>query len=68
MYVKPTDLGPIYKEPILAQVYITAVESYDELLNFKEVMRLLKSHDPISNLDNYAFSTLAMNIYIHNRL
>ena len=31
--VKPTDLGPIYKEPVLAEAYITAVESSDEFMN-----------------------------------
>ena len=35
MYLKPTDLGPHYKEPVLAEVYLSAVDSPDELFSWK---------------------------------
>ena len=35
MYLKPTDLGPLYKEPILAQVYTVVMENSEDWLNYK---------------------------------
>ena len=62
MFLKPTDLGPIYKEPILAQVYTAVMENPKDYIG----VHVLIEERPIALHDD--FDALAMNTYLHNKL
>ena len=64
MYLKPTDLGPHYKEPVLAEVYLSAVDSPDELLSWNNT----PSPKWLDGFDHDALGSRVLNIYIHDRL
>ena len=63
MYLKPTDMGPHYKEPVLAEVYLSAVDSPDEIFSWN-----LPKSEWFADFDTEAVVSLALNIYIHDRL
>ena len=63
MFVKPTDPGPIYIEPFKAEAYITAVNSPDEFLKTSIDHSKLRE-----DWDSEALVSLAMNIYIHDKI
>ena len=59
--LKPTDLGPIYKEPIFAEVYFVIINSPTDYLKPKTPKK-----DVLMNpKEVYA---MFLNIYLHNRL
>ena len=61
MYLKPSDLGPVYKEPIFAEVYIMVVNDPEDYLFSKN------KRDIILELDLNIYD-IYMNIYLHDRL
>ena len=63
MFLKPTDLGPLYKEPILAQVYTPVMENPKDYIG----VHTLIEDRPI-DLYPTDFGALAMNTYLHNKL
>ena len=69
IHVKPTDLGPIYKEPVSAEAYIIAVDSPAEYFDANSGPRKFMQWNKYGeDWDNEALNKLAMNIYMHNRL
>ena len=68
LLVKPTDLGPLYQEPVLAEAYITAVDSPAEYLDVHSGPREWVDQGHGDDWDFDALNSLAWNIYVHNRL
>ena len=75
--MKPTDLGPIYKEPILAEVYFAVLGHPDEyhendylnLNTYREAL-VAKGEDAIYEgaIEIHGFLEHCMNRYLHDRL
>ena len=64
MYVKPTDLGPLYKEPVLAEAYIATVDSPAEYLSYDNRF----DRDASDDFDWGSFISVAWNVYVYDRL
>ena len=60
MYLKPSDLGPIYKAPIFAEVYILVPNNPNDYLTIKTV-----SSDDGGNTGVSGLEETFLNIYLH---
>ena len=61
MYLKPSDLSPIYKEAIQAEVYFVIMNSPTDYITKNEMK--IKFMVPTDEIEEIFY-----NIYFHNRL
>ena len=70
MYLKPTDLGPIYKEPILAEVYFAVLRNPDQYneSNYLNIRSQMEANSAKGGFEIQGFLEHCLNRYLHDRL